>query len=393
MSELIQKNDNRATVRWKLLTGASALALTAYVSSGDLARAEDTSQPQLWIELGGQLSRLESGQEAFSPLLMNARPSIFALSQAYEKPPLYSIDEFAGLSFQPDNSNWVFSASVRYGRSAANRHFIQQTNPAPFISYFYSSGGQKTRDVHHYPKAEKFADTKVHGDDQHVILDFAMGRDVGLGLFNSTEGSSTINLGVRFAQFASKSNIALKSNPDWRFHLKYVPPPYGGKSEFFGSSYHSNAANLTASRSFHGIGPSLSWNASAPFAGSRQDGQLILDWGVNVAVLFGRQRARTHHQTTGREHGGTGAKYPPTGVRPITYQGPATPDHARSRTVTVPNVGGSAGLSFRIQNFKVSAGYRADFFFDAMDGGIDAAEKENVGFHGPFASVSVGLGG
>ena len=33
MSELIQKNDNRATIRWKLLTGASALALTAYVSS------------------------------------------------------------------------------------------------------------------------------------------------------------------------------------------------------------------------------------------------------------------------------------------------------------------------------------------------------------------------
>ena len=42
MSELIQKNDNRATIRWKLLTGASALALTAYVSSAAIAKAEDT---------------------------------------------------------------------------------------------------------------------------------------------------------------------------------------------------------------------------------------------------------------------------------------------------------------------------------------------------------------
>ena len=43
MSELIQKHDNRATIRWKLLTGASALALTAYVSSTAMAGAEDAT--------------------------------------------------------------------------------------------------------------------------------------------------------------------------------------------------------------------------------------------------------------------------------------------------------------------------------------------------------------
>ncbi len=58
----------------------------------------------------------------------------------------------------------------------------------------------------------------------------------------------------------------------------------------------------------------------------------------------------------------------------------------------MPNVGGFAGLTFRIENFKMSAGYRADFFFGAMDGGIDTARKENIGFYGPFATVSVGLG-
>jgi hypothetical protein len=74
----------------------------------------------------------------------------------------------------------------------------------------------------------------------------------------------------------------------------------------------------------------------------------------------------------------------------VTYQ-PLPVDKTRARTVTVPNVGGFAGLTFRVQNFKVSAGYRADLFFGAMDGGVDTAKKENVGFYGPFVTISVGL--
>ena len=50
------------------------------------------------------------------------------------------------------------------------------------------------------------------------------------------------------------------------------------------------------------------------------------------------------------------------------------------------------GLSWRVQDFKVSMGYRADFFFGAMDTGIDAAKKSNTTFNGPYASISVGLG-
>ncbi len=65
----------------------------------------------------------------------------------------------------------------------------------------------------------------------------------------------------------------------------------------------------------------------------------------------------------------------------------------RDRTVVVPDVGGFAGFSWRLPNGKVSLGYRADFFFGAIDGGIDTSQKEMRGFYGPFASVSLGLGG
>ncbi|HEV2562576.1 MAG TPA: hypothetical protein VGT78_10580 [Rhizomicrobium sp.] len=400
MSELIQKQDHRTTIRWKLLTGVSALALTAYVSSG--AFAEDAGQPQIWIELGGQLNRLNDGQESFAPVFPNSppRPSIFSPSQKFDGAPRFGIDEDGKLSFQPDDSDWVFSASVRYGRSANKRHVHQQTNPNNVVKYYYTSnitytGGpprrQKQTNVVK-PQAAKFADTLARDSDRHLILDFQAGKDVGLGMFGGQGGSSVISLGVRFAQFKSKSNVALKSNPDWHFHYKYFPSivstNFPSSKIVAGSVFHSNVASLQATRSFRGIGPSLSWNASAPFAGNLKEGELTFDWGVNAALLFGKQKARTHHQTTARYHG---AKYAQAS-RPITHHGPAVPDHTRSRDVSVPDVGGFAGLSFRYTDAKISLGYRADMFFGAMDGGIDMRKSENRGFYGPFASVSVGIG-
>src|SRR6185437_8133848 len=227
--------------------------------------------------------------------------------------------------------------------------------------------------------------------EDHAVLDFQVGKDVGLGLFGRHDGSSVFGLGVRFAQFHSKSTIALKSDPDWHFSYKYFPSLVGTKflsSKFaWGQVYHSNLASLQASRSFRGVGPSLSWNASAPFAGNLQNGEVSLDWSVNAALLFGRQRTKVHHQTTGRYHDGKYAQ----GLS-ITYQ-PTPVNKTRSRSVTVPNVGGSVGLSWQLQDFKMSFGYRADFFFNAVDDGIDARKSANRAFYGPYASVSIGLGG
>ncbi len=53
-----------------------------------------------------------------------------------------------------------------------------------------------------------------------------------------------------------------------------------------------------AERSFKGVGPSLSWEGSAALAGNKEDGELALDWGMNGALLFGRQQAKTDHMTS-----------------------------------------------------------------------------------------------
>jgi hypothetical protein len=65
----------------------------------------------------------------------------------------------------------------------------------------------------------------------------------------------------------------------------------------------------------------------------------------------------------------------------------------RSRSVVVPNVGGFVGMSLRFPNAKVSLGYRIDAFFGAMDGGIDTRKTYDRDFYGPFATISIGLGG
>ena len=140
MSELIQHNDNRATIRWKLLTGVSALALTAYVSSANFAKAEDADRPIVWIDLGGQMEQMQGVTGSFTAPFMSVTPTpapyrgnIFDQSA-----PRFSFGEDGKISFQPEDSDWIFSAGIRYGRSHSNRHAHHQTKQpnAQFTFYF-----------------------------------------------------------------------------------------------------------------------------------------------------------------------------------------------------------------------------------------------------------------
>jgi hypothetical protein len=388
MSELIQNRKNETRFRWQLLATASAIALLGYTTQA----VAQSDEPLVWVELGGQLSRVDVGQETYSPEIMDDRPSIFAPSANYEKLPHESVDESGKLSFRPTDSDWVFSAGVRYGRSVSKVDVNQQTFPQPFYATFVS-GTHVFPFFYHGPIAGKFASTQAKTDESHAILDFQAGKDVGLGLFG---GSSQVNFGVRFAQFNNKSDITLNSDPDWHRRYKYVTflpsvfPKFVHFKVWGGEGYHNHSAALQAQRNFHGIGPSLSWNGSSPFLGNREDGGLNFDYGVNAAVLFGRQRANTAHHTTENYH----SQYMGYGQKGQHIDTKVTgAAHTRSRTLFVPNVGGFAGMTYRIHDFKISAGYRADFFLGAMDGGIDTRKSENVGFYGPFASVSVGIGG
>ncbi|HEY4124709.1 MAG TPA: hypothetical protein VGM36_08855 [Rhizomicrobium sp.] len=374
MSELI--TTRRADFRWQLLTTVSALSLLGAATTQ--AKAEDTDRPTVWIELGAQSERLDSSQQEFVPpfLAHSVRAPLWnETPMSVERPGRYAIGGEGKISFEPAGTNWVFSASLRYGRSNRSKSLQQQSNAPTLVPY---NGGM----VPAIPKL--YDDATGKSSSSHAILDFMAGKDVGLGVFG---GDSKLNFGVRFAQFASGASGAMQSRPTLG-HIQHV--------NIFGSLYanyyypRNFKAAFSNSRSFHGVGPSISWDASAPVIGNKDAGEVTFDWGLNAAVLFGRQKARVHHQTSGNyvQMSNLLSKY---NVLSSYHHMP--PDKARSHSVVVPNVGGFAGVSFKFPNAKISMGYRADIFFGAMDAGIDTRKTYNQAFYGPFATISIGLGG
>ena len=184
---------------------------------------------------------------------------------------------------------------------------------------------------------------------------------------------------MRIAQFSSLSDLQLGAGPHYNFSA-HVEQKYHEVYDFQSSE----------KRNFRGIGPEVAWDGSVAALGNPVDGQVTFDWGINAGVLFGRQIAVLHHAV---QHCRINSFQPlNTCVGDVEITEPAD-DTNRSRTVTVPNLGGYAGLSVRYTDAKVSLGYRADTFFGAMDGGQDTAKRENRGFYGPYLNVSLGFGG
>jgi iron complex outermembrane recepter protein len=372
-------NENTSTIRWQLLSTVSAIALlaSAYAAGEAEAAGNDADHPMLWIELGGQMENVGGQGEVFTPAFLSKYSSASVLQATTplqaQKPPKFSFGEEGKISFQPEGSDWVFSAAARIGRSSNFRHvdhqtnhILQETNTAGFVGIYTTAN---------------FADTHAEHRESHAILDFSAGKDVGLGLFGNGS-SSVLSAGVRFAQFTSKATFDIRARPD--LHIKYVPSA-AATTKIPLKYFHTYHATGYAERSFRGVGPSLSWNGSALFVGAPQDGEMTFDWGVNASVLFGKQKAHVQHLETAHYKSKLSKYY-----APVYPPRPGGRDTVRS--VTVPNVGGFVGVSWHVQDFKVSLGYHVDFFVGAIDGGIDTRKSETLAFKGPYASISVGLG-
>lgn len=369
--------------RGSLLATVSSLALFSYacLAPGDALAAGDESKPLLWIELGAQLERTDHQQDILTPDFFNlASQADRSLMMSAQRPPRYSFGGEGKISFRPEDSSWIFSAGIRYGRSNSERHRHHETAGLP-VEYDTAFGNLLFQ---YTPRIRQYGDAQTSAQENHLIIDFSAGRDVGLGLFGS-QGHSTINAGVRFAQFTSTSNATLHNRP---VNLATGESFYYGLAYIYFHHQRTYSAAFQAERNTHAIGPAISWDASAAIAGTDNGAELSVDWGVNAALLFGRKRSKTHHQTAGQYWVG------PLGAfhYEISTYSHNEPTHVRSRTATIPNVGGFAGFSLRFPNAKVSIGYRGDFFFHATDSGIDTARNADQNFYGPFASISIGLG-
>jgi|HubBroStandDraft_2_1064218.scaffolds.fasta_scaffold25626_1 hypothetical protein len=358
MSEL--RNAAPENYRRQLFAGVSALALLASICGTRATRADDTDRPIIWLDLGGAFDQMSRGETSWLP--PNLTPPISNPPlEPFGRVPSVGYDLDAAISFQPGNSDWIYSVSVRYGRAKLGP---KQNHDQTYVL--------KTEGISHKYVLTNydFANATQQSHSSHAILDFNVGREVGIGAFN--DGKVTIHFGVRVAQLNEKSDadlIAFISAP-----AKYSP------------SEVSHTAEANISRSFAGAGPAISWDVETPILGSLKDG-ISLDWRANAAILFGRQKTHIALHTRDAQY------YKPSGnlATRVLMHSTATP--VRDKTVIVPNVGGLVGLSYRRSNAKVSFGYRADFFFGALDGGLATSQKDTRGFYGPFANISIGIGG
>src|SRR6185437_11568340 len=342
-------------------------------------------RPQLWFQFGGNYAILNGENEKYVPPFESVIPDSLPNLVDFEKAPGAGFDWDGKITIQPDDSEWVLKAGIRYGRSTKKqtshvslppetRSAIKIIGQAPCTAFPTPSGYDHCK----FAPYNEFEDTHVAESEQHTMIDFTLGKDVGLGMLGGS-GSSIFGAGIRIAQFHSDAKAMFNADPHYNFPVSVKYQSH--------DIYNSDTPEV---RNFRGIGPEITWEASQSVIGDPENGEVTLDWGVNAAVLFGRQKTNIDDQTyhlhcTGGIVGAT--------VHCVQAYSPATKEetYSRSRRVTVPNLGGYIGASVKYTNSKISLGYRADTFFNAIDGGQETPKSYNRGFYGPYLNVSLGL--
>ena len=169
MSELITTNTNQNDLRWQLLTTVCAASLLAVLSGPDgAAMAQESDRPTVWIELGGQLEGLQGKEDDHVPPFiaknMDAPFNAEPLTNR-QRPPRNAFGGEGKISFRPEESDWVFSAALRFGRSNGKGKLHQQTSTQFTGKTFkYSvNHGIATKTV------TRFNDTRVKYHTTHTI--------------------------------------------------------------------------------------------------------------------------------------------------------------------------------------------------------------------------------
>jgi hypothetical protein len=352
MSGLANMTNGRKQVHRQLLATASAVALLGFMAAGD-ARAAESGGPAIWLDLNGQFQQLADRQEFWIPDFVSSSHSgpVSGTQLGIQAPPQFGFDFGGRVSFRPADSNWTLSASVKLGKARRNGDVSKSEYNLPFFGRFA------------IPYASQY-EGRSYNNESHMFIDFQAGKDVGLGM---TGVASTVSGGIRIADLRSRKDVHISSG----FPITYL-----------GSA--TNKPESRISHEFRGVGPSIAWDASAAIAGARDDGQLGMDWGISAALLIGRQTVKQtihgYYRRVERVH----YSYPL-----IAHTAHST--RMRQRIAAVPNIGAYAAIAYRFPNAKLSFGYRADWFFNAQDGGLASTRLADRGFFGPFASISIGV--
>ena len=329
----------------------------------------------LTVELGGDLMRNDAPHDPIvTPSIVpegdevtDREPFLDAINPAFAQGRDLDMGEGGEVkvTWRPSQSPWSVSLGARFGKAKG----------------FDKFDGRAVGDDNYGVLVDPYNWTRsvITNKEDHTVVDFEVGREVGMG----RGMDSRVAAGLRYADLGSSTHLDMNGVTDWDAGVG-----------FFGifTTHHFYDTDLTAEREFKGAGPTLSWDAAKMLRGDQGAGRLDLDWSVTGGVLFGKQKAAFSGEEVATpyygKYAGPGAVSTPSGP-PVATAGPA----ARSKSVTVPVVGASLGLSYEVQRFKIGAGYRWEKYFDVFDAGYDEERKVDRTIDGPYFKIAVGFGG
>jgi len=333
----------------------------------------------LTVELGGMVQRHKAPYGTIEPTFSDH------FSEALDQRRIQNQDLDWGdgrevrLTYRLPGSLWQISGGARFGR----------TNGTNGLSTAEVGGKvclltQAQCDIYApmfgdgiYFQPNNFTAATVTSREEHTLLDFAVGRDFGLGAFS--EGKSRLTAGVRYAEFGSRTRLEMTGVPAWELPEESVFK--------YGAQHLRYEAHLLADRKFDGFGPTLSWEASQRLLGTEEAGHVDVDWSVGGGVLFGKQETLFVGEELAAYF--DGPKYGSQVGDAVATSAP----QSRSDNVIVPTLAGSLGLSYQVRRMKIGAGYHWERYFDVLDVGYAERKDADRTIDGPYFKVSLGFGG
>jgi hypothetical protein len=101
----------------------------------------------------------------------------------------------------PQTQRYLFAVGVKIGR-ADRAKLLHQQHSAVYHT--------KSHGTHRFPSGiysngpYAFSDRSANSKERHAVIDFQVGKDIGLGMFGPT-GRSVFSAGMRYANFTSSS--------------------------------------------------------------------------------------------------------------------------------------------------------------------------------------------
>ncbi|HET9160139.1 MAG TPA: TonB-dependent receptor, partial [Caulobacteraceae bacterium] len=339
----------------------------------------------LTVEIGGAVTRFDAPNEPVAPAFVESftSPDLHFPLETQQEDLDWGDGREVAITWAPTGTPWSVSAAFRHAETNGRATVLigkQATGGLKFPQSLIDANPFLAPYQSYVPGGMNYVRDDVRDREEHTLVDFFVGREVGLGSF----AKSRLKLGLRYAQFKSSTRMDLGG-------VNGMPDLEDGVIVYqYYTQFHQYAGTAAADRKFTGAGPMLSWDASKALLGDDETGRVSLEAGVSGAVLFGNQEATATYETVDTLK----RRRNVSGYMTILSTDPAASGgHARSGSATVYSLGANLGLSYAVGRMKVSGGYRIDRFYNVLDGGVNTPKDEDRTIDGPYFKIAVGFGG